>query len=85
MTDKVEVLDKLMGSFKTSSILNWCEANPTTPVLYVTPLLSESEDRVVNACVEAKFTAPSTENFKTKGDHLLDLLQSGEDAVIKLN
>ena len=82
MTDKVEVLDKLMGSFKTSSILNWCEANPTTPVLYVTPLLSESEDRVVNACIDAKFTAPNTENFKTKGEHLLDLLQSGVNISI---
>ena len=82
MAFKIEVLDKLMGSGKTTAILKWCEENPTTPFLYVTPLLSESEGRVVNACVESKFIAPSTEDFDTKGEHLLDLLQSGVNISI---
>ena len=82
MTDKIELLDSIMGSGKSTAILNWCEANPETAFLYVTPLLSESEDRVVNACSNAKFTAPSTENYRTKGEHLLDLLASGVNISI---
>lgn len=82
MATKIEVLDKIMGSGKTTSILNWCEANPDTPYLYVTPLLSESEGRVVEACVEAKFIAPNTKEFTTKGEHLLDLLGSGVNISI---
>lgn len=82
MTVKIELLDKIMGSGKSTSILNWCEANPNTSYLYVTPLLSESEQRVVDACVEAKFIAPSTEEHSNKSDHLLDLLQSGVNISI---
>lgn len=83
MADTIELLDALMGVGKSSSILNWCEENPTTAFLYVTPLLSESEVRVVEACNDAKFIAPITnDNFKTKGAHLLDLLQSGVNISI---
>lgn len=83
MASKIEVLDSIMGSSKSTNVLNWCEANPTTAFLYVTPLLSESEVRVVEACNEAKFIAPSADvDFKTKGAHLLDLLQSGVNISI---
>lgn len=82
MASKIEVLDKIMGSGKTTAILNWCEDNPTTSFLYVTPLLSESESRVVSACTSSKFIAPNTEEFKTKGEHLLDLLESGVNISI---
>lgn len=82
MTNKIELLDSIMGSGKSTSVLNWCEANPNTAFLYVTPLLSESEGRVVAACKEAKFIAPTTDDYKTKGEHLLDLLQSGVNISI---
>lgn len=82
MTDKIELLDSIMGSGKSTSILKWCDDNPETPFLYVTPLLSESEGRVIDACTASKFTAPSTENFNTKGEHLLDLLYSGVNISI---
>lgn len=82
MTKKVEVLDKIMGSGKSTSVLNWCESKPEQSFLYVTPLLSESEGRVVDACKVSKFTAPTTELHRTKGEHLLDLLQSGSNASI---
>lgn len=82
MTNRIEVLDKIMGSGKTTEILNWCERNPQQAFLYVTPLLSESEERVVNACVESKFIAPNTNEHRTKGLHLLDLLQSGVNVSI---
>lgn len=82
MAKEIELLDKIMGSSKTTSILKWCEENPNTSYLYVTPLLSESEQRVVDACVEAKFIAPNTEEHSNKSDHLLDLLQSGVNISI---
>lgn len=83
MAIEIELLDSIMGSGKSTAVLNWCEANPNTAFLYVTPLLSESEVRVVNACSEAKFVAPNTDvDFKTKGAHLLDLLQSGVNISI---
>lgn len=82
MTNKIELLDSIMGSGKSTSILEWCEQNPETAFLYVTPLLSESEGRVVDACSKAKFIAPSTEDYRTKGEHLLDLLSSGVNISI---
>lgn len=82
MTDKIELLDSIMGSGKSTKILEWCESQPNTPFLYITPLLSESEVRVVEACSNSKFIAPSTEQFKTKGEHLLDLLYSGVNISI---
>lgn len=82
MTNKIELLDKIMGSGKSTAVLNWCERNSETSFLYVTPLLTESEGRVVNACEVNKFTAPTTENHRTKGEHLLDLLQSGVNISI---
>ena len=82
MTRKVEVLDKIMGSGKSTAVLSWCESKPEQSFLYVTPLLSESEGRVVDACKLSKFTAPTTELHRTKGEHLLDLLQSGANASI---
>ena len=57
MTNKIELLDSIMGSGKSTAVLNWCEQNPNTTFLYVTPLLSESEVRVVEACTQAKFIA----------------------------
>lgn len=82
MTGKIELLDSIMGSGKSTKILEWCESQPDTPFLYITPLLSESEVRVVEACSDSKFIAPSTEHFKTKGEHLLDLLYSGVNISI---
>jgi hypothetical protein len=82
MTKKIEVLDKIMGSGKTTAVLEWCESQPEKSFMYVTPLLSESEGRVVEACKESKFIAPNTENHRTKGLHLLDLLQSGVNVSI---
>lgn len=83
MAIEIELLDSIMGSGKSTAVLNWCEVNPNTAFLYVTPLLSESEVRVVNACSDAKFVAPNTDvDFKTKGAHLLDLLQSGVNISI---
>ena len=82
MADVIEVLDAIMGSGKSTGVLEWCDKSPDTPFIYVTPLLSESEVRVVDACTVSKFTAPSTEKHNTKGEHLLEMLECGMNASI---
>lgn len=82
MAKVIEVLDAIMGSGKSTKVLEWCDKHPDTPFIYVTPLLTESEVRVVEACTVSKFTAPSVEKHNTKGEHLLELLECGMNASI---
>ena len=82
MAKVIEVLDAIMGSGKSTKVLEWCDKHPDTPFIYVTPLLTESEVRVVEACTVSKFTAPSVEKHSTKGEHLLELLECGMNASI---
>ena len=82
LTKVVEVFDAIMGSGKSTNILKWCDENTDNRFIYVTPLLSESEDRVVNACSVAKFIAPQATPTLSKGEHLLDLLKCGENVSI---
>ena len=56
MANKIEVLDAIMGSGKSTSMLKWVDEQPNGCFLYVTPLLTESEVRVVEACTINKFT-----------------------------
>ena len=44
MSKKIEVLDALMGTGKTTAIINWMVANPHNKYLYVSPMLAEVED-----------------------------------------
>jgi len=73
----IEVLDAIMGSGKTKGIIKWMLKNPSQKYLYVSPLLSEVEGRIVNDCEELEFVSPTSEEFNTKGDHLLHLLKEG--------
>ena len=82
LTKIVEVFDAIMGSGKSTGILKWCDENTDERFIYVTPLLSESEVRVVDACEFAKFIAPQATTTLNKGEHLLDLLKCGENVSI---
>ncbi len=46
MTLQIEVLDKLCGSGKSVSLFKWIRQNQQERYLYITPLLSEIEDRL---------------------------------------
>ena len=39
--DTVEIVDSVMGSRKTTNILQWMDNNPDNRYIYVSPLLSE--------------------------------------------
>lgn len=77
MTSKVEVLDAIMGSGKTQGIIKWMLENPNNKYLYISPMLSEVEERIPAACESLEFAFPSTEEHKTKSAHLLKLLKAG--------
>lgn len=78
-TKEIEVLDAIMGSGKTRGIINWMTRNPNRKYLYVSPLLKEVEERIPRECESLGFVAPTTENHKTKGEHLLELLKEGNN------
>lgn len=74
---QIEVLDSIMGSGKTTGIIKWMKSNPQNKYLYVSPLLSEVEERIPTECEELEFVSPNTLEHKTKADHLKDLLARG--------
>jgi hypothetical protein len=74
---KIELLDSIMGSGKTQGVIQWMLTNPQNKYLYVSPMLTEVEERIPTACQALEFTYPCTEEYKTKGQHLLKLLEEG--------
>lgn len=77
MKTKIELLDSIMGSGKTQGVIQWMLNNPQNKYLYVSPMLTEVEERIPTACQSLEFTYPCTEEYKTKGQHLLKLLEEG--------
>lgn len=77
MQTKIELLDSIMGSGKTQGVIQWMLNNPQNKYLYVSPMLTEIEERIPTACQALEFTYPRTEEYKTKGQHLLKLLEEG--------
>ena len=76
---QIEVLDAIMGSGKTTGIIQWMLDNPHNKYLYVSPMLTEVEDRIPTACESLGFISPSTEDYRTKADHLLQILKDGDN------
>lgn len=63
---KVEVLDAIMSSGKTTNVLKWIDSNPHEKYIYVTPLLDEAENRLTNpnfGCESTKFYSPERETY----------------------
>lgn len=76
----VEVLDELCGTGKTHAIIDWMHRNPTKRYLFVSPLLSEIEERIIPECSELGFKQPeSGEGGRTKSEHLTELLREGHN------
>ena len=79
MANKIEILDAVMGSGKTTGMIKWMKDNPQYRFMYVSPLLSEVDYRIPTECAELSFKSPETTHKKTKSQHLLDLLEEGEN------
>lgn len=77
MNKPVELLDSIMGSGKSTGIIRWMLSNPQYKYLYVSPMLTEVEDRIPEQCEALGFVCPSAEEHDTKSEHLLKLLKDG--------
>lgn len=80
MTKQIEILDALPGSGKTYAILEYISKNKELPWLYITPMLSELEDRLpaMQDKFDLKFMIPEKENPKPKSNQVLEALKEGQ-------
>ena len=81
---KVEILDGIMGSGKSTSICKWMDdlhqTNNQERFFYISPLLSEVQEdggRIHKQCMHVKFVSPESKGRSSKSEHLLDLLRDG--------
>lgn len=81
---RVEVLDRMMGTGKTNAILKWL--SPDMKFIFVTPLLSEIENRINESRpdLSIKSPSPSCVNIdgqwvRSKSEDMLTLLQNREN------
>jgi hypothetical protein len=68
-----------MGSGKSSSVINFMNANPDKKYIYITPYLDEAE-RIKNGCPDLHFVEPSDKlpEYKfSKTEHSLYLISKG--------
>ena len=80
----VEVLDRVMGAGKTNAILQWLQ--PEMNFIFVTPLLSEAEERIGSVRPDLAVKCPLATNVKvgeewvcSKTEDMLHLLQAREN------
>lgn len=74
----IYVIDSVMGSGKTTLMLDKINKGEIpAPILYVSPLLSEVEQRLPEALPEWGFECPKVKGTKNKSDNLEELLVSG--------
>lgn len=80
--DTVEVLDSIMGSHKTTKILEWMDDNPNVKYIYVSPLLTEVEEggRIHTNLKRVSFETPTNDNG-SKSDSFLELLKEGNNVA----
>lgn len=80
MTNRVEVLDSIMGSGKTTEIFKWIDANPDVSYIYVSPMLTEvdTDGRIHQEVNNVKFHSPSIDSADTKTEDMNNLLLEGK-------
>lgn len=76
MTQVIKVIDYIMGARKSSYVFEMINNSPNKRFIYVTPLLSEAEERAVGESGASCMESPSDYNG-TKAQDLLRLLREG--------
>lgn len=79
VNNTIEIIDGIMSSGKTTAIIQWMNAHPNYKYMYISPLLTEVEERIPVECESLDFESPNTINHRTKADHLLELLEDGKN------
>lgn len=80
----VYYLDSIMGSGKTTSIYAYMNSKSDEKWLYVNPLLSEVEGKIIGSegCAEIGMIALNTDEYRTKREDLLNKLREGKNISI---
>lgn len=82
ISSKINIVDSIMGSFKTSAAINYINQHPDQHYLYVSPLLSECA-RIQEKCPSLDFRQPDdTGAIQSKSGDLLRLLREGFNVAI---
>lgn len=79
MAEFVEILDSIMGSHKTNGIIKWMDENPDERYMYVSPLLSEVDEksRLQTDLKYITFESPESSGDVPKSEDLLEKLKCG--------
>ena len=80
MAVKIEVLDSIMGSGKSTEIFKWIDDNPNDKYIYVSPNLTEVDvdGRIHEKVNNVKFYSPVIDYCATKAESMNDLLFQGK-------
>lgn len=80
MTQQIEVIDALPGSGKTYAILEYISKHKELPWLYITPMLSELENRIpeMSDKLDLEFMIPESTTGMTKSSQVLEFLHEGK-------
>lgn len=76
----VNIVDAIMGSGKTCSIINYINKSENETFLVITPYLDEIE-RYRKCCPSKNFKTPHFDNNQTKLDDIKKLINKGENIV----
>lgn len=80
MGSKIFVVDEMMGTGKTSAAINYMNMAPDSErFMFVTPFLSEIEDRVIPLCQAKNFVTPVSSKGVTKLKSLAELVSAGRN------
>ena len=87
MTRKIEVLDSLCGTGKTTAIFKHMADNLDRPWLYISPMKSEVDQRVNEEAGEhgMQFYVPNEDIEETKTEQILEFLRLGYDIACTHN
>lgn len=80
METKIFIVDEMMGGGKTSAAINYMNNAPESErFIFVTPFLSEIEERVVPLCEAKNFVTPVSAKGETKLSSLADMVAEGKN------
>lgn len=77
---EVNVIDAIMGSGKTTLVINMINQQEESRFIYVTPTLNEVE-RIKEKCAQAEFKEPDTKQHGSKYFSFKTLVENGENIV----
>jgi hypothetical protein len=82
----IEILDAMCGTGKSYNLFRYVSLYPYERYIYVTPMLSEVASRAAEELSKfgdcrVVFDEPTGEGFRSKGEHLIALLQEGKNVI----